>query len=47
MESSKMVLMNLFAGKDWRFRYREMDLWAQWGKERAGQMEKAASRYTH
>ena len=31
MESRKMVLMNLFSGKEWR---RRLDLWTQWGKER-------------
>ena len=42
MESRKMILMNLFAGKEWRHRC-EMDLWTQWGKERVGRMEKVAS----
>ena len=30
MESRKMVLMNLFAGQEWRYRHR--DLWTQWGR---------------
>ena len=41
MESRKMVLMNLSAGKEWRRRKR-MDLRTQQGKERVGQMEKVA-----
>ena len=42
MESRKMILMNLFAGKEWRHRCK-MDLWTQWGKERVGRMEKVAA----
>ena len=37
MESRKMALMNLFAGKEWRCSFRE---WTQWGKERVGQWRK-------
>ena len=40
-ESTKMVLMSLFAGQQWRCRQRT-DLWAQWGKERVGRIERAA-----
>ena len=41
-ESRKMVLMNLFAGKEWRHSCRK---WTRWGKERVGQMEKVALTY--
>ena len=30
MESRKMVLMNLFAEQQWKFR-QKADLWTQWG----------------
>ena len=33
MESRKMVLMNLFAGQQWRNRFERTDLWTQWGGE--------------
>ena len=46
MESRKMVLMNLSAGKEWRRRKR-LDLWTQHGKERVGRMEKVAPTYIH
>ena len=39
-----MVLMNLFAGKEWRRRYKE---WTHQGKEREGQTEKVALTYIH
>ena len=45
MESSKMVLMNLFAGRQWRCRHR--DLWTHWGKERAGHTERTAWKHVH
>ena len=39
VESRKMVKMNLFSGKEWRCKCRElMDLWTQWGKRRVGQI---------
>ena len=44
MESRKMVLMNLFAGKKWRCRHRDR---TQYGKEKVGQTEKVASAYIH
>ena len=40
----KMVLMNLFAGKEWRCRYKE---WTHRGKEREGRTEKVALTYIH
>ena len=36
-----MVLMNLFAGQQWRHIHRT-DLWTQWGKERVGRMDGVA-----
>ena len=39
-----MVLMNLFAGKEWRHRYKE---WTHRGKEREGRTEKVALTYIH
>ena len=47
MEPRKMVLMNLFEGKEWRHRCREWDLGTQWGWVRVGQMEKVASTYVY
>ena len=41
MYSLLKVLMNLFAGKEWRHRCR--DLWIQEGRERVGWMEEVAS----
>ena len=39
-----MVLMNLFAGQQWRYRQRT-ELWTQWGKERVGQIERVAWKF--
>ena len=44
--SRKMVLMNLFSGKEWRCRGRERTC-GHGGKERVGQMENVASTYAH
>ena len=38
MESRKMILMNLFAGKEWRHRYK-MDLWLPRRRGCGGRME--------
>ena len=38
MESTKMVLMNLLAGQQWRCRHRE-GIWTQCGRKRVGQIE--------
>ena len=46
MESRKIVLMNLFAGKEWRHRCREWTCkHGGKGRERVGWMEKVASTY--
>ena len=46
MESKKkMVLMNLFAGEEWRIRYRDQNC-GHWGKERVGQIEISIAIYT-
>ena len=47
MQSRKLVLMNLLAGKVWRHRCREQNLWTQQEKERVGQTEKVALTYIH
>ena len=47
MGSRKMVLMNLFAGQQWKHRHKRTDLWPHWGKERAGQTERGAWRQIH
>ena len=46
MESIKMVLMNLFAGQQWRCRHGEQTCGLREGKERAGQMERVAWKHT-
>ena len=46
MESRKRVLMNLFAGKEWRYRCKERTC-GQWGKRPVGQVEKVALTYIH
>ena len=40
MESRKMVLMNLFAGQQWRWRYKEQTCGHSGGKERVGRIER-------
>ena len=47
MESSRMVLMNLFAGQQWRRRQNRTDLWTQRGKERVGRTERGAWKHKH
>ena len=47
MESRKTALMNLFVGQEIQMQIQRMDLWTQWGRERVGQMEKAATTYIH
>ena len=42
MDSRRIVLMNLPAGKEWRCRHREQTYGKKRGKEREGQIEKAA-----
>ena len=42
----KMILMNLFAGKEWRHRCREWSCGHRAGR-RVGQIEKVASTYIH
>ena len=42
MESRRIVLMNLPAGKEWRCRHREQTYGKKRGTEREGQIEKAA-----
>ena len=47
MESRKTVLLNLFAGQQWRHGHRE-DVWTEWrggGKERVGQTERVALKH--
>ena len=44
VEPIKTILMDLFAGKDWRRKYRE-ETCGHKGKERGGQMEKVALIY--
>ena len=49
MESRKMVLMNLFVGKQWRNRYREQTYGKEEGKERVRYMERVTWKliYSH
>ena len=49
MESRKMVLMNRFAGQQWRHRPKEQTYGHRQGgewKERVGQMESSVEAYT-
>ena len=46
MASRKMVLMNLFAGEQWKCRPREQTCGHRVGKERVGQMERGAWKHT-
>ena len=46
MESRKIVLINLFAGKEWRHRHREL-ICGHSGGERVGRIERVALIYTH
>ena len=46
MESRKMALMNI-CGEGRKTQIQKTNLWTQWGKEKVGQVEKAASTYTH
>ena len=43
MESRNIVLMNLFAGQQWRCR---TDLWTHGGKERVGRIGGVALKHT-
>ena len=45
MESKKMVLMDLFAGQQWRCGHRELTCGLREGRERVGQMEKVARKH--
>ena len=47
MGSRKMVLMNLFAGQQWRIQPYRTGLWTQWGKERVGQIERIAWKHIY
>ena len=47
MESRKMMLMNLFAGQEWRHRRREWACGHSRGWERVGQIEKVAVTCRH
>ena len=47
MESRKMVLMNLFAGQQWRWRYKEQTCGHSGGKERVGRIERVEYTHTH
>ena len=44
MKSRKRVLMNLFAGKEFRYRCKERTR-GQWGKQPVGRVEKVALTY--
>ena len=46
MDSRKMVLMNLFAGQQWRRRHREQ-ICGHCGKERVGRIESGAWKHMH
>ena len=41
------MLMNLFFKEGMGMQMQRMDLWALWGKERAGPMKKVALMYMH
>ena len=41
-----MVLMNLFAGQQWRRRHKE-DLWTLEGSEREGQIDRVTVKQIH
>ena len=47
MEFSKTVLMNPFAGLQWRHRYRRQTCGHRVRKERVGQMERVAWKHIH
>ena len=47
MESRKMVLVNLFAGQQWRHRHREQAYGHGVGKEREGQTDREAWKHLH
>ena len=46
MECKKIVLMSLFAGQE-QSQTERADLWAQWGQERPGRIERGALKYMH
>ena len=46
MESRKMVLINLSARQEYRYKQRT-DMQTQWGKKRVGRIEKVALKYIH
>ena len=46
MESRKMVLMNLFAGQQWRCRHREQAYGGE-GMEVGGRMERVTWKHVH
>ena len=47
MESRKMVVMNLFAGNQWKGRHRETTCGHKLGKESVGQMERVVWNHIH
>ena len=47
MESRKMVVMNLFAGNQWKGRHRETTFRHKLGKESVGQMERVVWNHIH
>jgi len=47
MESRKMLLMNLFAGQQWRCRHRKQICGHGGGEERVGGMEKVTWEHIH
>ena len=46
MESRKMVLINLFAGQEYRYKHREQ-MCRHSGGKRVGRTEKVALKYIH
>ena len=46
MESRKMVLVNLFPGQQWRYRYREQ-ICGHTGRKRVGQTERVALKHVY
>ena len=47
MESTKIVVMNLFEGQEKRLRHREQTYGHRKGKERVGQIERVALKHIH
>ena len=47
VEPGEMAPMNLSSGQQWRHRQTKgTDSWAQWGKERVGEIERGAWKHT-